>query len=163
MQSHLFTTLIASLITGTAANCAAANPDSVRCKIDAKDITISDSRADFNHSPSGVKGGSGHVSLFRLLTLNASEGETSSVELKTVDVTAPGDYPLSTESLWRSSIRVQGIDQRVISGRFHFTRFEMKDSRGRAVGTVEFSAGNSSGACTFDVEVRGQNRDRSGL
>lgn len=51
MQSQLFTTLIASMLAGTAANCAAANPDSVRCTIDAKDITISDSRADFNHSP----------------------------------------------------------------------------------------------------------------
>lgn len=81
---------------------------------------------------------------------------------KTVDVTAPGDYPLSTESLWRSSIRVQGVDQRVSSGRFRFTRFEIKDSRGRAVGAVEFSAANSSGACTFDVEVKGQNRDRLG-
>lgn len=129
MQSHHFTTLIATLLTCAVGNCAAADSNSMRCKIDAKDIPVSDSRADFNYSPGGVKGGSGHVSLFRLLTLDASDGQTSSVELKTVDVTAPGDYPLSTESLWRSSIRVQGVDQRVSSGCFRFTRFEIKDSR----------------------------------
>ncbi len=102
MQSDLSTALIATLLTGAGANCAAVSPNSMRCKIVAKDITVSDSRADFNYSPSGVKGGSGHVSLFRLLTLDASDGETSSVELKTVDATAPGDYTLSIESLWRS-------------------------------------------------------------
>ena len=57
---------------------------------------------------------------------------------------------------------MQGDDQRVTSGRFRFTRFEMKDSQGRAVDTAEFRAGKSSGACSFDVEVKGVNRDRLG-
>lgn len=102
MQRDLSTALIATLLTGAGANCAAASPNWMRCNIVARDITVSDSRADFHYLPSGVKGGSGHVSLFRLLTLDASDGETSSVELKTVDVTAPGEYTLSIESLWGS-------------------------------------------------------------
>ena len=103
MQHHLFITqiarLVATLLTGAATTSAAANLDSVRCKIDGKDITVSDSLANFSYSPSGLKGGSGHVSMFRLSTSDAGEGQTSSIELKTVDVTAPGDYTLSTESL----------------------------------------------------------------
>lgn len=56
----------------------------------------------------GVKGETGKVPLFRLMASDDGEDETSGIELKAVDVTTPGDYELSTESLWRSKVRVRG-------------------------------------------------------
>ena len=135
----------------------------VSCKIGGADIRVSDSLADFNYSPSGKPGATGKVSRFRLMTLDGGDAPTSSIELKTVDVTAPGDYTLAMESLWRSVIRVQGKQQRVTGGKFSFTRFEMHDATGRAVGKVEFTTDQTSGSCSFDVEVKGINRDRLGL
>lgn len=58
---------------------------------------------------------------------------------------------------------MQGKQQRVTSGKFHFTHFEMHDSTGRAAGTVEFTTEQTRGSCRFDVEVKGINRDRLGL
>ena len=142
---------------------AASAQAGVSCKIAGADIRVSDSLADFNYSPSGKPGATGKLSRFRLMTLDGGDAPTSSVELKTVDITTPGDYTLSMESLWRSVVRVQGKSQRVTSGKFHFTRFEMKDSLGRAAGTVEFTTDQVSGSCNFDVEVKGINRDRLGL
>ncbi|MBI3349576.1 MAG: hypothetical protein HY020_20500 [Burkholderiales bacterium] len=140
--------------------CAQA---SISCKIGGVDIRVSDNLADFNYSPSGKPGSTGKLSRFRLMTLDGGEAPTSSIELKTVDITTPGDYALSTESLWRSVIRVQGKQQKVTGGKFHFTRFEMHDATGRAAGTVEFTTEQISGSCVFDVEVKGINRDRLGL
>ena len=142
---------------------AASAQAGTSCKIASADIRVSDSYSDFNYSPSGKAGATGKLSRFRLMTLDGGEAPTSNVELKTVDITGPGDYTLSMESLWRSVIRVQGKSQRVTAGKFHFTRFEMKDTVGRAAGTVEFTTDQASGSCTFDVEIKGINRDRLGL
>ncbi|MBW8844235.1 MAG: hypothetical protein JF607_04590 [Burkholderiales bacterium] len=150
-----FALVLLALATGAQAG--------VSCKIGGADIRVSDSLADFNYSPSGKPGHTGKVSRFRLMTLDGGEGPTSSVELKAVDITTPGDYAVSNESLWRSVIRVQGKQQKVTGGKFKFTRFEMHDSAGRAAGTVEFTTDQTSGSCSFDVEVKGINRDRLGL
>lgn len=152
-------TLLALILLGLAASAQAG----VSCKIGGADIRVSDSLADFNYSPSGKPGNTGKLSRFRLMTLDGGEAPTSSIELKAVDITAPGDYTLAMESLWRSVIRVQGKQQRVTGGKFHFTRFEMHDAVGRAAGTVEFTTDQTSGSCSFDVEVKGINRDRLGL
>lgn len=152
-------TLLAFLLVGLA---AVAQAD-VSCRIGGADIRVSGSFSDFNYSPSGKPGATGKLSRFRLMTLDGGEAPTSSVELKAVDVTTPGDYTLAMESLWRSVIRVQGKQQRVTAGKFHFTRFDMKDSVGRAAGSVEFTTEQTSGSCSFDVEVKGINRDRLGL
>ncbi len=151
-----------TLIALTLLVLAAGAHAGVSCKIGGADIRVSESLADFNYSPSGKPGATGKVSRFRLMTLDGGDGPTSSVELKTVDITTPGDYTLSTESLWRSVIRVQGKQQKVTGGKFKFTRFEMHDSAGRAAGTVEFTTEQASGSCSFDVEVQGINRDRLG-
>jgi hypothetical protein len=161
-QRHVLLTLVASCLTSAAASTMAADPDKVRCKIGSKDVVGVLVLADFNYSASGVKAATGKVSRFRLMANDEAAGETSGIELKAVDITTLGDYELSTESLWRSSVRVQGDDQRVTSGRFHLTRFEMKDSRGRAAGTVQFNTSKTSGVCSFDVELKGVERDRLG-
>lgn len=148
------------LLTLALLGLAASAQAGVSCKIAGADIRVSDSMADFNYSPSGKAGATGKLSRFRLMTLDGGGAPTSSVELKAVDITTPGDYALSMESLWRSVIRVQGKSQRVTAGKFHFTRFEMKDSVGRAAGTVEFTTDSTSGSCAFDVEVKGIDRDR---
>lgn len=151
------------LLTLALLGLAASAQAGVSCKIAGADIRVSDSMADFNYSPSGKAGATGKLSRFRLMTLDGGDAPTSSVELKAVDITAPGDYALAMESLWRSVIRVQGKSQRVTGGKFHFTRFEMKGSVGRAAGTAEFTTDAASGSCSFDVEVKGIDRDRLGL
>lgn len=155
MNKPLLTLALLALAAGAQAG--------VSCKIGGADIRVSDSLADFNYSASGKVAATGKLSRFRLMTLDMGEGPTSGVELKAVDITTAGDYELAMESLWRSVIRVQGKSQRVTAGKFHFTRFEMKDTTGRAAGTVEFTTDKTSGSCTFDVEVKGINRDRLGL
>ena len=155
MKQTLISLALLSLATAASAG--------VSCKIGDADIRVSDSLADFNSSPSGKPGHTGRVSRFRLMTLDGGGAPTSSVELKAVDITTPGDYALANESLWRSVIRVQGKQQRVTGGQFHFTHFEMHDSTGRAAGTVEFTTAQTRGSCRFDVEVKGINRDRLGL
>jgi hypothetical protein len=160
MQNVFALTLLVTLLASAATVCTAAGPGTVRCKIGGKDLAFAGVVADHNYSASGVKGATGQVSRFRLIGFDDPADDGSGIELKTVDVTVAGDYALSTESLWRSTFRAQGKEQRVSSGRFRFTRFEMKESRGRAQGTVEFSAGASGGSCSFDVEVKGVNRDR---
>jgi hypothetical protein len=157
---RLLIALIATWLTSIAATSVAAEPGSVRCKLGGKDMVATIFLADFNYSAKGIKGATGKVSLFRLIANDDGPGETSGIDLKTVDVTTLGDYELSTESLWRSTVRVQGDDQRVTSGRFHLTRLEMKDSRGRAAGTVQFNTSKTNGVCSFDVEVKGINRGR---
>jgi hypothetical protein len=139
---------------------AAAAQASVSCKINGNEIRVAEAMAHHDYSASGKKGASGHVSLFRLLTLDDSDGPTSSIELKTVDVSKPGDYRLSSEPGWTSRIRDRDDDQYVTSGRFRFTRFEPGQPGGRAVGTVEFTTGRASGSCSFDVLIQGINRDR---
>lgn len=151
--------LPALLLAGVAAGAQAG----VSCKIGGADIKVTDSLADFNYSPSGKPGNTGKLSRFRLITLDSSGGPTSSVELKAVDITTAGDYAVANEPLWRSVIRVSGKQQRTTGGQFHFTRFEMHDAVGRAAGTVEFTTDKTSGSCTFDVEIKGINRDRLGL
>ena len=153
------TSLLAFALAGLATTAQA----DVSCKIGGADIRVSGSFSDFNYSPSGKPGNTGRLSRFRLMTLDGGEGATSSVELKAVDITTPGDYPVANESLWRSVIRVQGKKQHVTGGQFHFTHFEMHDTTGRAAGTVEFKTEQTSGSCRFDVEVKGINRDRLGL
>jgi hypothetical protein len=154
-----FTTLTFLLL---AANAHAG----VTCKIGGAPIVVSDSLADASYSPSGKRDTSnGRLSLFRLMTMDMSEGDgdTSSVELKTADVTKPGDYPLSLEPGWRSNSDVKGAKQRVTGGKFHFTKFELSGNTGRAVGTVDFTTEKTSGACTFDVTVQAINRDAMGF
>lgn len=155
MNKSLLALALLAVATGAQADVA--------CKIGNADIRVSGSFSDFNYSPSGKPGHTGRVSRFRLMTLDGGDSPTSSVELKAVDITTPGDYAVANESLWRSVIRVQGKSQRVTGGTFHFTRFEMHDSSGRAAGTVEFTTDQTRGSCTFDVEVKGINRDRLGL
>jgi len=119
--------------------------------------------ADLSHSPAGKRDANGKLSLFRLLTLDESDGDTNSIELKTVDVTRPGDYSLSIEPGWRSLVNVRGKREKVIGGKFHITQFEVKDTVAHAVGTVEFTSETTRGACSFDVPVQAINRDRLGL
>jgi hypothetical protein len=159
---RLFIPFTATLLISATSTCAAADPNIVRCKIGGKEVAGALIIADFNYSAKGVKGATGKVSLFRLTANDDAADETSGIELKTVDITTVGDYELSTESLWRSTVRVQGGDQRVTSGRFHLTRFDMKDGRGRAAGTVQFNTSKTNGVCSFDVEVKGIHRDRLG-
>lgn len=132
----------------------------VRCHIGGREIPVANAMADFNDASSGERASTGKLSRFRLLTLDLSAGPNSSVELKTVDVTAPGEYALSTEALWRSVVRVANERQKVTAGRFRFTHFEIVEGRGRAVGTVEFNTEATKGSCSFDLEFKGVNRDR---
>lgn len=94
------------------------------------------------------------------MTLDTSDGPTSNVELKTVDVQSAGDYRLSMEPGWRSNIRARDDDQAVTSGQFRFTRFDVKGEAGRAAGSVEFKTDKTSGTCTFDIALKVFNRDR---
>lgn len=150
---------LALLLAGATASAHAG----VSCKIGGTSIDAAGSLADFNYSPSGKAGRTGRVSLFRLMTRDNGDGPSSGVDLKAVDITRAGDYPVVDEAGWRSSIRVKGKRQRITSGQFRFTQFEMRDTTGRAVGTVEFTTEQTSGSCSFDVEVQGINRDRLGL
>lgn len=142
---------------------AASAQAGVSCKFGGAAINVSDSLADLSHSPAGKRDANGKLSLFRLLTLDDSDGDTNSIELKTVDVTKPGDYPLSLEPGWRSLVDVRGKREKVSGGRFHITQFEVRDMVAHAVGTVEFTAETTRGACSFDVPVQAINRDRLGL
>lgn len=147
-----------------AAVLAAPAQATVSCQVGGADIPMSASMADFNYSASGKAGaGTGRVSLFRLMAGNDGEDQRLSIELKTVDVSKPGEYPVVDESGWRSVIRVQGKKQRVTGGKFNFSRFDMKGNSGRAAGTVEFTTEQTRGRCSFDVEVKGIERDRLGL
>ena len=149
-----------SLLLLTTSLCGASSAE-VNCKIGGREIRVAEAISDFNYSAKGVRGASsGKVSHFRLITIDDGDGPTSGIELKTVDVTALGEYALSTESLWRSNFRLNDKDQNVTTGRFNFTRFEMQGSRGRAAGTVEFASALNSGSCSFNVEVMVLNRDR---
>lgn len=132
----------------------------VQCQISGQDIRVSNTLAHFDYSASGAKGLSGHMSLFRLLTIDDSDGPSSGVQLKAVDITVPGEYPVATESGWRSTVNDQGKDQAVTQGRFKFSHFAMQGSRGRAAGTVTFSTDKTSGTCSFDVPLTGMDRDR---
>lgn len=151
--------LIALLLAGLAAGAHAG----IDCDIGGTRIQLLDGIADFNYSPSGRPGATGKLSRFRLMGLGPESSPLGTLELKTVDVTTPGDYPLSLDSGWRSAIHFQGKRQRVTGGKFSFTRFEMRDHTGRAAGRVEFATDKTSGSCSFDVEVKGINRDRLGL
>jgi hypothetical protein len=152
-------TLFALTLLAAAASAQAG----VNCKFGGAAINVSESLADLSHSPSGKRDLNGKLSLFRLVTLDESEGDTNSIELKTADVTKPGDYVLSLEPGWRSSVDVRGKREKVSGGKFHFTHFEVRDSVGRAAGTVEFTSETTRGVCTFDVPVQAMNRDRLGL
>lgn len=113
--------------------------------------------ASFMYSSSGERGReTGKVSHFRLMTL----GMSRDLELKTFDITTPGDYRLSTETLWRSVISEKGKRLKVSSGKFYFSHFEMHGFHGRASGTIEFLAEGVSGKCRFAVEIKGSDRDR---
>jgi hypothetical protein len=156
MKPILIPLLAATLAVGARAD--------VSCQVGGADLPMAGSLADFNYSASGKAGGSsGRVSLFRLMAGNEGEDRRLSIELKTVDVSKPGEYPVVDESGWRSVIRVQGKKQRVTGGKFQFSRFEMRGHTGRAAGSVEFTTEQTRGRCTFDVEVKGIERDRLGL
>jgi hypothetical protein len=137
---------------------------SVTCKKDGSDVPMGDGYADFTYSPRGVHGAeTGKMSHFRLMTIgNKKGGAKFDLELKTVDVTGPGAYPFSTETTWRSVVKPEGGKrQRVKEGRFVFTRFEMNEARGQAVGTLEYTTEQGDrGVCSFNVEVVGVNIDR---
>lgn len=149
-----------TFIALTLLSLAATAHAGIDCEIGGQRIKLRDGIADFNYSASGTPGVTGKVSLFRLLGLGPEGGPLGSLELKTVDVTTPGDYALSTAATWRSAFHFNGKRQRVSSGKFSFSRFEISDHLGRAAGRVEFSADAASGVCTFDVEIKGINRDR---
>jgi hypothetical protein len=150
--------LIALLLAGLAAGAHAG----IDCTIGGERITLHDGMADFNYSPSGKPGVTGKVSLFRLMGLGEDSSPLGTLELKAVDVTGAGDYALSLASGWRSAIHFERKRQRVTGGKFTFTRFEMRDHTGRAAGRVEFTTDKTRGSCSFDVEVKGINRDRLG-
>ena len=148
--------LVAALGPGFIASSHAV----VKCKINGQDIAVSDAMAKFDYSGSGILGRSGRISLFRLLTLDEGNGALSNIDLKAVNITAPGDYDVSTASDWRSVINDRGSSQKVTRGVFHFSRFAMQGFSGSAVGTVEFTTDRSSGSCAFNVEMTGMDRDR---
>lgn len=154
-MKHLIALLLAGLATSVHAG--------IDCDIGGSRITLLDGVADFNYSPSGKPGATGKVSLFRLMGLGPDDSPLGTLELKAVDVTTPGDYALSQASGWRSAIHFDKKRQRVTGGKFSFSRFEMRDHTGRAAGRVEFTTDKTSGSCSFDVEVKGINRDRLGL
>lgn len=131
---------------------SAAAQAEVRCEFNGRAIPVAESTVVFHYSASGTRGPSGKVSHFRLSTLDGSDGPTSSVELKAVDITTPGEYALTTESGWRSTLLVNGKKQKVLSGRFVFATFTAARAHGRAAGTVEFDTGATRGSCRFDVE-----------
>lgn len=137
-----------------------ASQAGVSCTIDGRAIPVSESIVNFHYSASGTRGPSGKVSHFRLMTLDGGDGPESDVELKTVDVTTPGDYELSTGSGWRSVFTVAHKRQKVTGGRFHFKAFEVHRERGHAAGTVEFHADKIRGECRFDVVFEATETDR---
>ena len=153
MRIFIATTLLA---------LAASAQAGVSCKFGGAAINVSDSLADLSHSPAGRRDANGKLSLFRLLTLDESEGDTNSIELKTADVTKPGDYALSLEPGWRSLVNVRGQREKLSGGKFHITQFEVRDTVAHAVGTVEFTSETTRGICSFDVQVQAINRDRLG-
>jgi hypothetical protein len=152
-------TFVALTLLATAAASAQAG---VNCKFNGRDIVVSDSLADLQYSASGKRDRNGNLSMLRLLTLDDSEGDTHSVELKTVDVTKPGDYPLSLAPGWRSNVDANGEHERVTGGVFHIRRFEISGAEGRAAGTVEFTTAKTQGVCSFDVPLQAMERDRLG-
>jgi hypothetical protein len=134
----------------------------VTCTMGGSEVPIGESMSDFVYSARGVPGeATGKISHFRLMAMGTGDAKTSSnIQLKTVDVKGPGSYPVVNESLWRSTVRERGKNQKTTGGRFVFTKFDVNGMRGHAVGTVEYTTEQSKGACSFDVEFTAVNRDR---
>jgi hypothetical protein len=149
-------TFIALILLGLVAAAHAG----IDCEIGGTRLKLVDGEASFNYSPSGKPGASGEVSLFRLLGLGPEGGPLGSFDMKTVNVSKPGDHALSMKPTWRSALHFDGKRQRVTGGKFSFTRFEIREHVGRAAGRVEFTTDKTSGSCSFDVEIHGINRDR---
>jgi hypothetical protein len=147
-RSFLALTLLAS----TAASALAG----VNCKFNGCDIIVCDSLADLQYSASGKRERerNDNLSMLRLLTLQASKGDTQSVELKTVDVTQPGDYPLSWAPGWRSNVDAHGEHGHVTGGVFHIRRFEVNGTEGRAAVTVEFATAKIQGCAASTCRCR---------
>lgn len=135
----------------------------VHCNFGGDEVSALADEGHYTYSSSGIRGPSGRLSHFRLMTLGMAGKPSHNLELKTFDVKAPGVYELSTETLWRSVLRAQGGKRlKVGEGRFQFSQFEVHGPRGRAAGTVEFNAEGVIGRCRFDVEVKGFDRDLLG-
>lgn len=138
-----------------------AQPSGVQCKINGQPLPVNDIVADANVSPSGERGGfSNSVSLFRLMTMQFGDGPSSGLELKTDDVDTVSERPVSTRSLWRSSVRWQDKELKVSEGKFSFKRWTPSWPKGRAAGSVWFLAEGLKGECQFDVEMKVVDRDR---
>jgi hypothetical protein len=130
----------------------------VKCAFGDAAIATADAQTMFQYSASGAPGKSGKISFFRLIAHDGAS-PSSSIELKVVDVMAPGDFAMTMEPGWTSVIRLHGKQQRVTAGKFSFSRFEVSGSRGRAVGTLEFKTAQTQGHCSFDVELQAVDRD----
>ncbi|KQW51461.1 MULTISPECIES: hypothetical protein [unclassified Roseateles] len=132
---------------------AAGAQAAVDCQFNGRPVVVSESFADFHTNSLGKRDVNGYLSMFRLLTMDESDGGPNSVELKTIDVTKPGRYALSKDAGWRSQIDVQGDTVPTTGGEFNITRLEVRGSTGRAAGTVTFSTAKVNGSCRFDVEL----------
>lgn len=146
MKATLFFSLLALAASAQAA---------VDCKFNGRPVVVTEAFSDYHYSGAGKRDANGNLSMFRLLTLDESDGGPNSVELKTTDVTRPGTYALSMAAGWQSLVDVQGETQRVTGGSFTLTRFQMQGSTGRAAGSVSFTTAKVSGSCSFDIEVVG--------
>jgi len=136
---------------------AAARAD-VQCQFADITLNTGHTQSQLQHSASGQRGRSGKLSFFAVRAGN-DDNPSSSIDLKAVDVTAPGDYDIAHEPGWASVIRVHGKMQRITSGRITFTQFAVSGPRAHATGTASFKTAQTEGRCSFDVDVQAVDRD----
>lgn len=141
------------------AGCVAGAHAGVDCQFGGEAIAADDVQTMFQYSASSTRDRNGKLSYFRLMTHDEGPGPSSGLQVKTVDVTTPGDYAMAKEPGWTSVIRLHGKDQRVTVGKFSFTRFDVSGPRGHAAGTLAFTTAKTTGSCTFDVEFSAVDRD----
>jgi hypothetical protein len=157
--------VVITSVLNLGAPAQAAGPTGVvQCKLGGKDYKFPDLSVSLQHSAKGIKGPSGNIAHFRLMatkfTADFDESPTSGIDVKTVDVTALGEYKISTAALWRSEARVEDESQKISSGTITFTRFDKTEFEGRASGTLRFETSKTSGSCSFDVPMLVTNLDR---
>ncbi len=156
--------VITSVLNLVAPAQAAGPTGFVQCKLGGNDYRFPDLSVSLQHSAKGIKGQSGNFAHFRLMatkfTADFDESPTSGIDVKTVDVTALGEYKISTEALWRSEARIEDESQKIRSGTITFTRFDKTEFEGRASGTLRFETSKTGGSCSFDVPMLVTNLDR---
>lgn len=127
------------------------SPDRVDCVVNGTRSRAILARADFSVDPAGT---SGHFRLIAMLPVPTAPGSDRGpmLELKALEVGAPGSYRMSRQPTWLSVVSRDGKSTPVTDGKWNLTSFSFRGSESVA-GQVKFAASGYAGECSFSLPM----------